>query len=271
VCGNQAKDQFQLDVFGEALQLLATAARHDRLDGDGIRAMRGAAAAIEQCWQQPDAGIWEIDDEWWTQSRLSCVAGLRAAARSLPADPVAGRWDDLAATILAETSRRCLSPDGWWRRSPRHDSTDASQLLPPVRGALPADDPRTRATLRQVVDRLSEDGYVYRFDHENGHPLGQDEGAFTLCGFITSLATAYDGDAETALRWFERTRSVSGPPGLLTEEFDVRQRQLRGNLPQAFTHALLLETAQRLASHQALSPGTGQRPPIAEARFTHTD
>jgi GH15 family glucan-1,4-alpha-glucosidase len=48
------------------------------------------------------------------------------------------------------------------------------------------------------------------------------------------------------LRWFERTRTSCGPSGLFSEEYDVRQRQLRGNLPQAFVHALLLETAMAL-------------------------
>jgi alpha,alpha-trehalase len=51
------------------------------------------------------------------------------------------------------------------------------------------------------------------------------------------------GDAVASARWFERNRAACGPPGLLSEEFDVTQRQLRGNLPQAFVHALLLESA----------------------------
>jgi GH15 family glucan-1,4-alpha-glucosidase len=98
-----------------------------------------------------------------------------------------------------------------------------------------------------VIDDLTEDGYVYRFRHEAG-PLGRAEGAFLLCGFHLALSSHQQGDVVGAARWFERSRSAVGPPGLFTEEFDVGQRQLRGNLPQAFVHALLLETAHTLAS-----------------------
>jgi GH15 family glucan-1,4-alpha-glucosidase len=126
-------------------------------------------------------------------------------------------------------------------------TTDASLLLPPVRGAVPAHDPRTLATLAAVRRELTEDGYVYRFAHD-ARPLGEAEGAFLLCGFIMSLACWQQGDDTEAFRWFERNRAACGPPGLLTEEFDVRQRQLRGNMPQAFVHAVLLESAQRLGT-----------------------
>ena len=54
-------------------------------------------------------------------------------------------------------------------------------------------------------------------------------------------------DRSEAVGWFERNRAACGPPGLFTEEFDVIQRQLRGNLPQAFVHALAFEASARLA------------------------
>ncbi|MER6795230.1 glycoside hydrolase family 15 protein, partial [Amycolatopsis mediterranei] len=123
---------------------------------------------------------------------------------------------------------------------------DTALLLPPVRGALPADDPRTLATLEAVRTELTQDGYVYRFSPDH-RPLGDAEGAFLLCGFVMALAEWQQGHQVAAFRWFERNRAACGPPGLLAEEYDVRQRQLRGNLPQAFVHGLLLETAQRLA------------------------
>jgi GH15 family glucan-1,4-alpha-glucosidase len=120
-------------------------------------------------------------------------------------------------------------------------------LLPPIRGALGADDPRTIATLAAFVSDLTEDGFAYRFRHDP-RPLGEAEGAFLLCGFILSLAKLQQGDAVGAVQWFERNRTACGPAGLLAEEFDVQQRQLRGNLPQAFVHAMLLESATRLAA-----------------------
>jgi hypothetical protein len=243
VRGNWVTRQFQLDSFGEALQLLAEAARLQRLDADGHHAMQVAVSAIERCWQQPEAGMWELHDDWWTHSRLSCVAGLRAAARDTHHKNAA--MLSLADGILAETSRRCLHPDGHWQRSPSLTGPDAALLLPPVRGALSHDDERTTATLDAVRNDLTEDGYVYRFRHA-AHPLGDDEGAFLLCGFVMAIAEHHHGNDVAALRWFERNRAACGPPGLFSEEYDVRQRQLRGNLPQAFVHALLLEASARL-------------------------
>ena len=102
--------------------------------------------------------------------------------------------------------------------------------------------PRSLATLRSVADDLTQVGYAYRYRPDE-RPLGEAEGAFLLCGFILSRAYHEAGNAIESARWFERTRGACGPPGLLSEEFDVTQRQLRGNLPQAFVHAWLLECA----------------------------
>lgn len=246
VVGNHVNDQFQLDTLGEVLQLFAAAARRDRWHAETERAARIAVEGIERRWDAPEAGIWELDDRWWTQSRLACVAGLRSLARHVPARD-AGRLGSLADRVLAATSARCLDPDGTWRRAPDLPGPDASTVLSPVRGALPASDPRTRATLRRVRDELTEDGYVYRF-RPSDRSLGEDEGAFLLCGFALATAYHHQGEAVAAARWFERTRAACGPPGLLAEEFDVSERQLRGNLPQAFVHAMLLETSARLAA-----------------------
>ncbi len=71
--------------FGEALQLFAAAAHHDRLTREAERAMTVTVDAVERNWARPDAGLWELEDRWWTQSRLSVVADLRRAAQVLPA------------------------------------------------------------------------------------------------------------------------------------------------------------------------------------------
>jgi GH15 family glucan-1,4-alpha-glucosidase len=243
--GNWVNEQFQLDALGESLLLFAAAARHDRLDTDHWKAVETAVEAIDQRWTEPDAGIWEIDDEHWTHSRLTCVAGLRTIA-SHAAAAQAGRWEALADAILATTAREAVHPSGRWQRSVRDAGVDAALLLPSIRGAVPADDPRTIATVRAVRDELEVDHFVYRFRQQPG-PLAQAEGAFVLCGFIMALAQHHQGDAVEAVRYFERNRSACGPPGLFSEEFDVDQRQLRGNIPQAFVHALMLETATTLA------------------------
>ncbi|WP_232248507.1 glycoside hydrolase family 15 protein [Streptacidiphilus rugosus] len=254
--GNRAHRQHQLDAFGEALQLLAATARLDRLDADGARALDLAVDAIAHHWNEPEAGIWEIEPRRWTHSRLACVAGLRAAA-ALPGSPRrAARCSALADAILARTSGEALHLDGYWQRAPGDPRPDAALLLPPVRGALPADDPRTEATLRAVSMQLVEDGFVYRFRHDQ-NPLGDAEGAFLLCGFTMALAQHHQGHHATAARYFERNRAACGPPGLFAEEYDTAERQLRGNLPQAFVHALLLESAVRLGQDPGLHLGTG--------------
>ncbi|MCV7031894.1 glycoside hydrolase family 15 protein [Mycobacterium sherrisii] len=241
--GNWANRQFQLDIFGETLQLLAAAAAADRLDAEGWRAAQTAICAIETRWREPDSGIWELDNQQWTHSRLACVAGLRAIAKAAGAGQEVAACASLADAILADTAAASVHPRrGHWQRSPRLTEVDAALVLAAVRGALPADDPRTRATLTAVRQDLTDDGFVYRFRHDE-RELGDAEGAFVLCGFMMALAEHQQGHRLRALRWFDRNRSACGPPGLLCEEYDVTQRQLRGNLPQAFVHALLLECA----------------------------
>ena len=241
IVGNHINEQFQLDAFGEALLLFATAAADDRLDADGWRAARLAVDAIQQRWHEPDAGIWELEPADWTHSRLICAAGLRAIAIQDSPSRAAALLA-LADEIVAHTAARAVHPSGRWQRTATDPRVDAALLLAAIRGAVPADDPRTVATLHAVEAELADDGYCYRFKPDE-RPLGEAEGAFLLCGFLMSLAWGQQGDHLRAARWFERNRSACGPAGLVAEEFDVRQRQLRGNLPQAFVHGALLECA----------------------------
>jgi hypothetical protein len=245
--GNQVNRQFQLDALGESLLLLAAAGEHDRLDSESRKAAEIAAGAIAQRWPEPDAGIWEIDNQAWTHSRLICVAGLRAAARNCTAEPQSSEWSGLADVILADTAEQAVHPSGRWQRSPGDPALDAALLMPAIRGAVPADDPRAVETLRAYLAELTQDGYAYRFRHDE-RPLGEAEGAFLLCGFVVALALQQQGHEVEAARWFERNRAACGSPGLYAEEYDVAERQLRGNLPQAFVHAMVLECAARLAS-----------------------
>ncbi|NUO33623.1 MAG: glycoside hydrolase family 15 protein [Dermatophilaceae bacterium] len=255
VVGNWVRGQFQLDTPGELLQLYAAAARHDLLTSEDAKAAEVLVDTIDQRWRKPDAGIWELDPDWWTHSRLACVGGLRRFAEQVPGE-LAGRAEDLADAILAETSRRCLSPDGVWLRRPRHHELDASLLLPGIRGALAPQDPRSLATIAAVEEDLSADGYLYR-NRPDDRPLGEAEGAFLLCGFAMTLAHWGAGHDVEAFRWFERQRAAAGPAGLFAEEFDVEQQQLRGNLPQGFVHALLLECSQRLGAEPETDTGSG--------------
>lgn len=246
IAGNHVNKQFQLDVFGESLLLFAAAARSDRLDADGWRAATIAADAIAHRWGEPESGIWELDPRNWTESRLICVAGLRAiSATGAPSGKV-GDWLALADSILAATAATCVHPSGRWQRAPDDERLDGALLFPAIRGAFPANDPRGVATLDALLDDLASESYLYRFRHRAGS-LGDAEGAFLLCGFAMALALHQQGREVEATRWFERNRSACGPPRLYSEEYDVGQHQLRGNLPQAFVHAIMLECTARLA------------------------
>jgi alpha,alpha-trehalase len=262
IAGNLVRGQFQLDPFGESLALLAAAARLDMLGEDDWRAAAIAADVIEKRWREPDAGIWELDDRRWAQSRLACVGGLRLIAAAAAEGPIGGhgrreaaRWSSLADAILADVGD-CIHPTGRWQRAPDDERVDASLLLPVVRGSLPPNDPRTLATAAAVRKELSIDGFVFRFRHDS-RPLYMAEGAFLLCGFWMALAEHVHGNPVAAARLFERNRAACGPATLYTEEYDVRQRQLRGNLPQAFVHAAMLECAVRLS--RDVEPG---QPPL---------
>jgi GH15 family glucan-1,4-alpha-glucosidase len=120
-------------------------------------------------------------------------------------------------------------------------------LLPGLRGAVTADDPRTITTLKTYLRELTVDGYAYRFRRDE-RPLGDAEGSFLLCGFLTVLALQQQGEDVEARAWFERTCAATGPARLFSEEFDAEQQQMRGNLPQGFVHAVMLESAARLAN-----------------------
>ena len=244
--GNWANGQFQLDALGEALLLFAAAARHDHLDREHWQAAEAVVKIIAARWGEADAGIWELDNRHWAHSRLMCVAGLRAIAAAGPAGAQADAWTTLADAIVDDVGSDCLHASRRWRRAPGDERVDAALLLPAIRGALSADDPRSLATVEAVEADLARSGYVYRF-RQDERPLEDAEGAFVLCGFLMALAIHQQNRTTEAVGWFERNRAACGPPGLFTEEFDVRQRQLRGNIPQAFVHALMFETATRLA------------------------
>ncbi len=242
VVGNRVRDQFQLDLFGEVLLLLANAASQDRLDADGWDAAELAIRTIAQRSGEKDRGIWEIGPDHWTHSRLICVAGLRAIAEFAPLSRHVTKALSLADHLLSAADRTALHPSGRWQRSPGDARVDASLLLSEIRGAVAPEDPRSVTTRAAVVADLCEDDYIYRYA-EPGEPLGQNEGAFLICNFWMALAYLGCGETTKGSQFFERTRASCSSSGLFSEEYDVAQRQLRGNLPQSFVHALLIETA----------------------------
>ncbi|GGM22899.1 glycoside hydrolase [Streptomyces fumigatiscleroticus] len=254
--GNRVGGRFQLDGFGEALLLFAAAERAGRLDADAWKAADLAVRGVAERRRRPDAGIRELRPRMWTHSRLVRVAGLRALAGAAPRHPLAGTCTRLADTVSDHTAATSVHPRGHWQRTPDDPAVDAALLLPAVRGALPAHDPRPRATLTACREQLTQDHFIHRFRHDD-RPLDEAEGAFLLCGFVMALAEHQQGRTVGAHRWFERNRGACGACGPYAEESDIAQRRLRGNLPQAFAHALLLESAARLA--QDPEPSTARR------------
>jgi hypothetical protein len=256
--GNHVNAQFQLDGLGESLLLLAAAARRDVLPSEGLKAVHLLVEAIAERHGEPDAGIWELENRRWAHSRLACVAGLRAVGQALGGSE-ADDFRRLAALVLRTVERDCLRPEGRWQRAADDPRVDSALLIPGIRGAIPPDDPRTIRTRQAILDELTDDGHVYRFQHRvsggSGIPLHEAEGAFVLSGFHMSMALLATGDVRGALRFYERNRGALGPPGLFAEEYDVIQRQLRGNLPQAFVHAAALEAGRRLADAGVSSEG----------------
>jgi hypothetical protein len=244
--GNWVNDQFQLDAFGESLLLFAAArrtgpARHRRMERPGDRGRGGQDTVARQRRRNLGTGTGAMDPLHAHLCRRSQRSRRCRSHRSgIGVDRARRRYPRPLRPHLRTPLRPVAAHQ---HRSPRRRRpADARH---PRRAA--ATGSTHHATLAAVLDELTDDGYVYRYRADN-RPLGDAEGAFLLCGFATSLATHRAGDRVDAVRWFERARSACGPAGLYGEEYDIHQRQLRGNLPQAFVHALLLECAVRLSA-----------------------
>ena len=176
VIGNRVRNQFQLDLFGEVLLLLANAASHDRLDADGWDAAELAIRAIAERAEEKEHGIWEIGPDHWTHSRLICVAGLRAIAEYAPLYAPRHQGSVTGRPSAQRGRSHCSASLGSLAAlAQTMQRVDASLLLSEIRGAVAPDDPRSVATRLAVIDELCEDDYIYRYA-EPGEPLGTERG-----------------------------------------------------------------------------------------------
>jgi GH15 family glucan-1,4-alpha-glucosidase len=129
---------------------------------------------------------------------------------------------------------------------------DASLLLIPLVGFLPATDPRVRGTLRAIEERLLiEDEFVLRYESEDaidGLPPG--EGAFLACSFWLVANYVLQGRYDEARRLFERLVARRNDVGLLAEEFDPLTGRMLGNFPQAYSHVGLINCALNLSRQE---------------------
>jgi GH15 family glucan-1,4-alpha-glucosidase len=126
---------------------------------------------------------------------------------------------------------------------------DASVLVIPHVGFLPAADPLVQSTVRAIEKDLLRDGFVLRYDTENGiDGLPGSEGAFLACTFWLADNYAFAGRVTEAEELFERLLHLRNHLGLLSEEYDPRLRRQIGNFPQAFSHLSMILTAHNIES-----------------------
>ena len=257
--GNGAWNQRQLDVYGELLDAVARLADHlGGVDEATLRFFVALADTAASRWRDRDQGIWEVRSEPrdFLYSKLMCWVALDRAIQlgnQLPVGDRMAAWqaarDDIAAAILEQ---------GWsqsaraFTQSFGSDDLDASNLMIPVVGFLPASDPRVLATIDAIEERLTDDrGLVYRYLAEDG--LEGEEGTFLLCTFWLAQALAMSGQPARARAVFDRAAAFVNDVGLLAEEIDPDTGELLGNFPQAFSHIGLINAAWAIS--QAEEPG----------------
>lgn len=261
--GNGAADQKQLDVFGEVLDCIHIYRRSggferygETLEGPLWDMMRTLVEHVCNHWHETDSGIWEVrgGPRHFVYSKVMCwVAldrGIRAAEQlNLEAD--LPHWklirDQIRTDILLHGYNTTL---GAFTQSYDDDTLDASNLLLPLVGFIPPDDPRMRSTVDRITEKLTNDhGFVYRYLSEDG--LAGSEGTFAICTFWLVDNLAMQGRVVEARALFERLQTYAGRLGLFSEEIDSQTDVALGNYPQAYTHIALINSAVNLKKAEA--------------------
>jgi GH15 family glucan-1,4-alpha-glucosidase len=253
--GNAAHDQLQLDVFGEVLDTMHHARRGGLKTRDFDWAFQRAVLEhLEQIWDRPDQGMWEIRGEprHFTYSKVMAWVGLDRGIRAIEEAGLEGPLDRWRATRQRIHDEVCACGFdrelGSFLQSYGSKELDASLLLLPTTGFLPPTDPRVVGTIEAIERRLFIDGFVLRYDtHSGSDGLPPGEGAFLACSFWLADALLLIGRADDARQLFERLLSLRNDVGLLAEEYDTNARRLLGNFPQAFSHIALVNSAHNLA------------------------
>ncbi|MFP4072786.1 MAG: glycoside hydrolase family 15 protein [Actinomycetota bacterium] len=251
--GNAAWNQRQNDVYGE---LLAAAHRlRDWIDFERADIRRMLTATTElaaSVWNEPDQGIWEMRDEprHHLHSKLMCWAALDRAidiADVLQAGDQVDRWKTTREEISRAILERAWDDDaGAFTQSFESSNLDASALVIPIVGFLPADDPRVLSTIRAIETKLMDgSGLVARYEGSDG--LDGEEGSFLLCTFWLAHAHALAGNVDRAREVLTNAANFANDLGLLAEEVDPGTGALLGNFPQALSHIGLVNAAWAIA------------------------
>lgn len=209
-------------------------------------------------WTEPDQGIWEVrgGPRHFLYSKLLCWVALDRAVTMADEGVLAGdrtRWaharDEIRAAILERGYNREL---GAFTQSLGSGELDASALVIPLVGFLPASDARMRSTVSAIRERLTLDGLVRRYAADDGLPGG--EGAFLLCSLWLAENLALQGRVDETRDAFERVAAHANDVGLLSEEVQPSTGELLGNYPQAFTHLGVIRAALTIAGVEVPGP-----------------
>jgi GH15 family glucan-1,4-alpha-glucosidase len=254
--GNAAYAQHQLDVFGEIMDVLFGGERVGLTPTNDVWSLEHALVdRLERVWREPDDGIWEVrgGQQHFTHSKLMAWVAVDRAIQTaerfgMPA-PLE-RWRTLRTQIRDEVLAKGFHRElGVFTQYYGSSALDASLLMMPLLGFLPANDPRMRATIEAIQRDLTVDGFVLRYRADaadDGLPPG--EGTFLLCTFWLADNLIQLGQRDEANALYERLLSLRNDVGLLSEQYDPRKKRLLGNFPQAFSHVALVNTAYSLAA-----------------------
>jgi GH15 family glucan-1,4-alpha-glucosidase len=256
--GNAASEQVQIDVFGEVMDALYQARAHGLVKEPHAWALQKTLLVyLEHAWQEPDQGIWEIRAEprHFVHSKVMAWVAFDRAVRSAEDQGLDGdvdKWRAIRDAIHAQVCKHGFDEKlGSFVRSYESTELDASLLLLPLVGFLPATDPRIRGTIEAIEADLLQDGFVlrYRTHHKGVDGLPAGEGVFLPCSFW--LVDCYElmGRRDEAHALFNRLCSLANDVGLLAEEYDPAAQRLLGNFPQAFTHLALVNSAFNVLPH----------------------
>ncbi|MGH9028376.1 MAG: glycoside hydrolase family 15 protein [Acidimicrobiales bacterium] len=262
--GNAAAGQYQLDVYGEVMSALYEASLiGETADQSAWGLQRKLMDFLETGWSQPDDGIWEVRGprRHFTHSKVMAWVAVDRAVRMVEECTYEGpvdQWRKLRDEIHEEVLAKGYNDDiGAFTQYYGSDALDASLLMMPLVGFLPATDERVVSTVEAIQRDLTEDGFVLRYRAaEAGHVDGLEgrEGAFLACSFWMADCLHLIGRRDEARELFERLLGLRNDLGLLAEEYDsVAHRQV-GNFPQAFSHVSLVNAALNLSGH----------PPVAD-------
>lgn len=203
---------------------------------------------LEGAWTHPDDGIWEIRGprQHFTHSKvMAWVAADRAvkAVEQCGLDGPTDRWRRLRADIHSQVCDRGYDNDGQtFTQTYGRRQLDASLLLIPLVGFLPANDQRVTGTVAAIERHLCDDGFVRRYTADGIDGLPGGEGVFLPCSFWLADNLLLQGRHAEGQALFDRLTGLANDVGLLAEEYDPTRKRMVRNFPQAFTHVALIDT-----------------------------